>query len=329
MTAGEESVTAPPEPATLRRVPWRWSDLAIGVGVIASFQTVAVIARANQVSIPRSVYWSLYFVPTLGWTALYPLYIAHRRAARLLVRVPSLWRIVIEVVAAGFLTFAMMMAIGISIVLWQKWANRQFASQGPFADAQGAPFSFLLAYSLFGATIGPVCEELFFRGFVYNALRQRLGIVVAMILQAALFALMHPFEMGQRIVVFGIGVALGSVYEWRKTLLTPMLMHCFFNGIAFVIALLAFLHQPYLGVTAVAQDDGCRITSVLPESPADKAGLEIDEILVSCDGQPMHSIEDVRRFVAKHQAGDVIELQVLRGDQSLVVPVTLEPRRLQ
>jgi hypothetical protein len=96
MTAGEASVTAPAEPASLRRVPWRWSDLAIGVGVIGLFQAVAIFAQARRIPISRTVYWSLYFGPVLAWTALYPLFIARRRVALPRFRFPSPWRTVIE-----------------------------------------------------------------------------------------------------------------------------------------------------------------------------------------------------------------------------------------
>jgi Type II CAAX prenyl endopeptidase Rce1-like/PDZ domain len=221
------------------------------------------------------------------------------------------------------------MAIGMLILFWQTIFQREYPSQGPFGDARGAPLSSLLVYACLGATIGPVCEEVFMRGFVYNALRQRLGIVVAMILQAALFALLHPFAIAQRIVVFGVGVALGSIYEWRKTLLTPILVHCFFNTFVMAFGLLAVWRTPYLGVTAVPQHEGCRITSVFAGSPAAKAGIEVDDVLVNCDGRPVHSFEDIAKYVTEHRAGDVIDLQVLRDHQSRVMHTILERRPLQ
>jgi serine protease DegS len=93
--------------------------------------------------------------------------------------------------------------------------------------------------------------------------------------------------------------------------------------------LLAVWRAPYLGVTAVPRDEGCQITSVLPGSPADTAGLEIDDVLVSCNGQPMHSIEEVSRFLAQRRAGDVVEMQILRDHHPQVAHVILERKPTQ
>jgi membrane protease YdiL (CAAX protease family) len=327
MATGEKSVTASANFVTLRRVPWHLSDVAIGAGVLGLFQAVAVVAQARQISIPRSIYWSCYFGPLLVWTVFFPLWIARRRSsAPLLWRMPSLLSIVTETMLAAILTFLMAVTIGVLVVTWQDVLHRPFPNQGPFGEARGAPISFLLVYAAFGATIGPACEELFFRGFVYNALRQRLGRIVGMIIQAVIFALLHDFSIAQRVVVFGIGVALACIYEWRKTLFTPVVVHCFFNTFVLAFGLIAIWRSPYLGVTGTPRDEGCQITSIAPDSPADKAELEVNDIIVTYDGQPVHSIADVAKLVSRQHAGDVVYVQILRDNQPQTVRVTLERR---
>ena len=68
------------------------------------------------------------------------------------------------------------------------------------------------ALSLFGVTLAPLLEELFFRGFLYPVLARRLGVVAAVILAAASFGLIHAPQLGRAwapvLVVFLVGLAL-------------------------------------------------------------------------------------------------------------------------
>ena len=65
---------------------------------------------------------------------------------------------------------------------------------------------FFLAY---GVTIGPITEEIFFRGFLYNAVVRRFAPVIAMCLQAFLFAMTHPYGRC-RLLSFSL-----SALSWR------------------------------------------------------------------------------------------------------------------
>ncbi len=60
---------------------------------------------------------------------------------------------------------------------------------------------------------------------LHNFLRQRLHVVVTILIQAVAFAWMHQFDLAQRGFVFIVGVGLGLIYEWRKILLSPILLH--------------------------------------------------------------------------------------------------------
>lgn len=81
-------------------------------------------------------------------------------------------------------------------------------------------------------TITSVVEELFFRGFVYNALRQRFNIYFCALMQAIIFALFHyknPYNSIYNLIgIFLLGIILVIAYEQRKTLLSPVLVHGFY-----------------------------------------------------------------------------------------------------
>ncbi len=72
----------------------------------------------------------------------------------------------------------------------------------------------------------------------------------------------------------------------------------------------------------VADGGGVRVKGVLPQSPAAKAGIEKEDVIVSVDGQPVAEAFDLTYQVGLHKPGDVGPLEVLRGDERLTLEVT-------
>ncbi len=66
--------------------------------------------------------------------------------------------------------------------------------------------------------------------FLYNALRQRLHPIPAALIQAVVFGCVHPFGLANSVGIGVAAVALAAVYEWRKSLLTPILVHAAMNA---------------------------------------------------------------------------------------------------
>jgi hypothetical protein len=220
----------------------------------------------------------------------------------------------------------MMLVLGSLMLLVQTIIGRPVAPQRVFEGAASSAWLKLVTFSIFGATVGPLTEELFFRGFVYNALRSRIGTFWGLIIQAGLFALIHPFAIAQRGVVFLIGIVLATVYDWRKTLLTPILMHCCFNVVGLTMGLVAVLNSPFLGVITLPHDQGCQITKVLAGSAAEKAGVRTQDIITVLDGQPVHTYEEVARTVSRHKEGDTVEIEILRDGHPMSIRAELGKR---
>jgi membrane protease YdiL (CAAX protease family) len=104
--------------------------------------------------------------------------------------------------------------------------------------------------------VGPVAEELFFRGVVFNAWMREYGTRAAIISSAALFAVIHAnLESVDSLIAsvvtvvpaLGVGVALALIYRGTGSLAAAMAMHAGFNAISVAIALLVragVLHIP-------------------------------------------------------------------------------------
>lgn len=89
---------------------------------------------------------------------------------------------------------------------------------------------------LLTVVVAPVCEESFFRGFMFNGLRRKLGTPQAATYSGLLFALAHFTPT--LIIPFTI-VGIGFAYAYRRTgtLWTNVVAHAAFNGISVLLTL--------------------------------------------------------------------------------------------
>jgi membrane protease YdiL (CAAX protease family) len=91
-----------------------------------------------------------------------------------------------------------------------------------------------------------VAEELFFRGFFYTALRQRLGIAAAVTISSLVFAVGHIDALGVVVAGFFMGVALALAYEYTRSLWVAIAIHALNNSMAIVLIYLLLLIQAFL-----------------------------------------------------------------------------------
>jgi hypothetical protein len=92
---------------------------------------------------------------------------------------------------------------------------------------------------LAGALIGPVAEEIFFRGILYGFFR-RWGIPAAVLLSTLLFILPHYHASGLAVPITQLigGILFAIAYEIEKNLLVPITIHSLGNLAIFTLSLL-------------------------------------------------------------------------------------------
>jgi membrane protease YdiL (CAAX protease family) len=204
--------------------------LAAQVGIFATNHTPVVTA------VWISLFSGLFFY---GFCTLWVL----ARSAELGVR-PRLGRTNALVAAAeGFVVGG---ALAVVLV-----AAMRLAAGHPVLD----PTTSLLAASSVGPLVlgavvlvvaAPVVEELVFRGFLAEALRDR-GKRVAVLLSAVAFSLAH-LRLNQFRYYVVMGVLLALIY-WRRGLVGSIAAHATFNGTLLLVALAAS-HGPALTLSA-------------------------------------------------------------------------------
>ena len=71
---------------------------------------------------------------------------------------------------------------------------------------------------------------------------------------------------------------------------------------------------------------GALISNVMPDSPADKAGLKQGDVVVTFNGQAVKAMQEFRRRVAMVRPGEKIDMQVMRDGEEIAVSVIIGKR---
>jgi putative serine protease PepD len=86
------------------------------------------------------------------------------------------------------------------------------------------------------------------------------------------------------------------------------------------------VEHAYLGVRVDDADGGAHIAEVVNGGPADKAGLEQDDVVTEVDGEAVSSGDELRLAVENHKPGDEMTLTVKRDGDTKTITVTLGTR---
>jgi serine protease Do len=74
------------------------------------------------------------------------------------------------------------------------------------------------------------------------------------------------------------------------------------------------------------RDQGVVLADVAPGSPADRAGLSIGDLVLTLDGKPMENGRQFHINLYRREVGDIVKLEVLRGDQRTSATVSVAER---
>lgn len=207
--------------------------MAIGWGAVAWFLAFVVLAISHELrpgldedSVNRQVCVSLGFVAT-AWLAL-----RVHGGGRPLDRAAG-WR------RAPWLGYVVAIFVGVGLQLPTTWLADLIDLKFPRSEEdrqaleqmlivpQGA---YRVAFAAATTAIGPLAEEILFRGALFGGLRKSSGAGLAVVGSGLVFALAH-LEPRSYLPVFLAGAALGYVRLVTASLGPSLVAHMAFNGV--------------------------------------------------------------------------------------------------
>jgi S1-C subfamily serine protease len=67
---------------------------------------------------------------------------------------------------------------------------------------------------------------------------------------------------------------------------------------------------------------GVEVLALEPEGPADRAGLEIEDVIVSFGDESVASVDDLHKYLTQHPVGGPVRVSVLREGRRVELTVT-------
>ena len=97
-------------------------------------------------------------------------------------------------------------------------------------------------------------------------------------------------------------------------------------GVSYLIPVNQLSARSKVEVLGLAEDaeDGVVVSEVVSGTAADKAGMEKYDVITEFDGVAINGMMDLRKELYKHQAGDQVELTIIRRGETQKLTITLE-----
>ncbi len=80
---------------------------------------------------------------------------------------------------------------------------------------------------------------------------------------------------------------------------------------------------PYIGVRLNEDDAECRIAEVDKDSPAEKAGLKADDVVIRFGKEPVEDLDDLITLIKERRPGDEVPIRVRRGKKILELKIVI------
>lgn len=194
----------------------------LGIISLTNVLTLALWTLADLLLFTVGIYLFVRFKTRGGWVQLG-------------LRSKGLIRSVLVGTLTGLLTAAVVLAAGWLIV---RLTGRDPAPQPVQSAAEHAAAAWQIWLLFFlGSVLAPFKEELVYRGFLYQAMRDRVGVKWGILLTAIFFALAHADPVRFIPLLIG-GIALNLVFERTGSLFSSIVAHGVWNGAMGIMVLI-------------------------------------------------------------------------------------------
>ena len=137
------------------------------------------------------------------------------------------------------------LVLGCSVLfyfLWDKGLDPIFEDLFPSSKENYQQIIRLIKISpivsfLYFCILAPILEGVLMRGFLLDGLSTNYGKIVALLISAALFSILH-FNIAQIVPSFICGIILGLLYFYTDSIFSCILAHIGYNSISYMMIML-------------------------------------------------------------------------------------------
>jgi membrane protease YdiL (CAAX protease family) len=144
----------------------------------------------------------------------------------------------------GFVTWLVCLATQAFIAFLVLSLDIPFISNTEGINDLPADRGYILSLLVVAVLVAPVVEEMLFRGLLFRGLLSRMGVALAVAVQAVLFGLAHfdpsrgTGNIGLIMVLSGVGAVLGGAEFFIRRIGPTIIAHFIINAIAMSLTLL-------------------------------------------------------------------------------------------
>jgi membrane protease YdiL (CAAX protease family) len=173
----------------------------------------------------------------------------------------SLMALSISSIYIIFTLFYLLLPENISNTLIKEFLNDELLSENM---ANSIFYHIITITSI--VLIAPVCEEIIFRGLIFNRLKTKFNFTFSIIISSIIFGLLHSIDfIGATI----FAISMTFIYLKTKKLIIPILLHSFYNTICLLFSYIDKSDDPLptmnelLNVNSIILSSGVFLISIL------------------------------------------------------------------
>lgn len=224
-------------------VPWDILDIVRAVIIIMFFGhalsiALALIFTIFSIRMPlnsRMILYTFFIDIIAGGVILYFAIVKYKGTiASIGIQLKLFYKNVLAgIIAYIFILPILIIVLLLSVSLWNSFGFKP--PPQPVVDIflQEKRKDIVIFFSIFVAILGPVIEEMFFRGFLYSAIKKHTGVFKAALISAVLFSLLH-FNLFSFFPIIVLGLLMAYIYETTNSLISSITVHIIHNSIMVV-----------------------------------------------------------------------------------------------
>jgi uncharacterized protein len=217
--------------------------IAVLTGIYFGIARIVIVLKigeginsSNITNLSFSVLYGIQVILMLGVVWFYAIYWRRSRWKDLGLTYYSL----IKAIWYSFLALLLIMAINFVYVILM---TRIFKISPPSSKIEELITNKNVSYVMLlviVSVIAPVCEEIFFRGFLFQGFRKRWGAPTGMLISSVLFSAAH-LDLYNFLPLLAIGWVLAYLFHKTKSLLPVIFLHAIYNLILILILLSQYI----------------------------------------------------------------------------------------